>query len=72
MVYPAAHYDIPVTGDWSQEEKEIAVKQLTNVLSKAKTSKLSVIAHVSNEYVELCKDAEKQLKMKFKYTTSNC
>ena len=71
MVYPAAHYDIPVTGDWSHEEKEIAVKQLTTVLSKAKTSKLSVIAHVSNEYVELCKDAEKQLKMKFKYTASS-
>ncbi|TET29564.1 MAG: hypothetical protein E3J70_06515 [Candidatus Heimdallarchaeota archaeon] len=71
IVYPAAHYDIPVTGDWSHEEKEIAVKQLTNVLSKAKTSKLSVIAHVSNEYVELCKDAEKQLKMKFKYTASS-
>ncbi|MCE7746686.1 MAG: tRNA-ribosyltransferase, partial [Candidatus Heimdallarchaeota archaeon] len=71
MVYPVAHYDIPVTGDWSYEEKEIAVKQLTNVLTKAKTSKLSVIAHVSNEYVELCKDAEKQLKMKFKYTASS-
>ncbi|NPE07932.1 MAG: DUF5591 domain-containing protein [Asgard group archaeon] len=70
MVYPAAHYDIPVTGDWSHEEKEIAVKQLTTVLSEAKTSKLSVLAHVSNEYVELCKEAEKQLKMKFKYTTS--
>ncbi len=71
MVYPAAHYDIPVTGDWSHMEKEIAVKQLTTVLSKAKTSKLSVLAHVSNEYVELCKDAEKQLKMKFKYTASD-
>ena len=70
MVYPAAHYDIPVTGDWSHEEKEIAVKQLTSVLSEAKTSKLSVLAHVSNEYVELCKEAEKQLKMKFKYTAS--
>jgi len=71
IVYPAAHYDIPVTGDWSFEEKEIAVRQLTNVLSKAKSSKLSVIAHVSNEYVELCKDAEKQLMMEFKYTTSD-
>ena len=71
MVYPAAHYDIPVTGDWSHEEKEIAVKQLTTVLSKAKTSKLPVIAHVSNEYIELCKDAEKHLKMKFKYTASS-
>ncbi|NHJ32314.1 MAG: hypothetical protein FK732_05595 [Asgard group archaeon] len=70
IVYPAAHYDIPVTGDWSHEEKEIAVSQLTNVLSKVKSSELSVIAHVSNEYLELCEEAEKRLKLEFKYTAT--
>ncbi len=68
-VYPAAHYDIPVTGDWSFEEKEIAVYQLTGVLEKAKKLKMTVIAHVSDEYIELCEETEKNLKMKFKYTS---
>ncbi|MBK5114196.1 MAG: DUF5591 domain-containing protein [Candidatus Heimdallarchaeota archaeon] len=71
IVYPAAHYDIPVTGDWSHEETEIVVGQLTYVLSKAKSSDLSVVAHVSNEYIDLCKEAEKRLKMKFKYTATD-
>jgi len=71
LVYPAAHYDIPVTGDWSHEEVQIAAGQLVNVLSRKKSSDLTVIAHVSNEYIDLCKEAERQLKLKFKYTAVN-
>jgi len=71
LVYPAAHYDIPVTGHWDQEEKDLAVNQLVSVLTKANDLDLTVIAHVSNEYVELCQLAEQQLKMTFIYTAEN-
>ncbi len=49
-VYPAAHYDMPVTGHWSAEEKEIAARLLENYMKKAKTD---VIAHVDGAYREI-------------------
>ncbi|MHA1243489.1 MAG: DUF5591 domain-containing protein [Candidatus Heimdallarchaeota archaeon] len=67
-VFPAAHYDIPVTGDWSFEEKEIAITQLVAILTKLPHKDFTIVAHVSGEYVELCQEAEKRLKMKFVYT----
>ncbi|NHJ39758.1 MAG: hypothetical protein FK731_06965 [Asgard group archaeon] len=69
-IYPAAHYDIPVTGDWSQEEIEMAVTQLNSVLGSA-SSQLTVIAHVTNEYLELCELSEKELGLDFIYTSKN-
>lgn len=68
-VYPAAHYDIPVTGDWSQEEVEIVVTQLNSVLRSNDPSQLTIIAHVTNEYLELCELSEKQLGLEFIYTS---
>jgi archaeosine synthase len=68
-VYPAAHYDIPVTGDWSQEEVNIAVNQLTSVIRNQNSSQLTVIAHVANEYLELCELAEKELGLEFIYSS---
>ncbi|MFQ6136143.1 MAG: DUF5591 domain-containing protein [Candidatus Hydrothermarchaeales archaeon] len=50
-VYPAAHYDVPVTGYWTQEEKEIALKLLRDYMRKADTS---MIAHVDGAYREIC------------------
>lgn len=49
-VYPAAHYDMPVTGQWSTEEKEIAVRLLEDYMGKAKTD---VIAHVDGAYRDI-------------------
>ncbi|MCF2144639.1 MAG: DUF5591 domain-containing protein [Candidatus Heimdallarchaeota archaeon] len=70
LVYPAAHYDIPVTGLWSEEEKAVAVQQLTSVLLKARKQKPIVIAHVSDEYLPLCQEAEQKLKTTFVYTVA--
>ncbi len=50
-LYPAAHYDVPVTGEWSDEEIEISVKLLADYL--AKTGKPAV-AHVQGAYREIC------------------
>ncbi|NHJ84844.1 MAG: hypothetical protein FK734_05245 [Asgard group archaeon] len=69
LAFPAAHYDIPVTGDWDFEEKEIATNQLVGVLSKITLEDVNVIAHVHDEYVELCEAAEKKLKKNFIYTS---
>jgi archaeosine synthase len=67
-VFPAAHYDIPVTGDWSYEEKEIAITQLVSILTNLPHNEFTIVAHVSEEYIELCREAEKRLKRKFVYT----
>ncbi len=69
-VYPAAHYDIPVTGDWSYEEKQIAIDQLVGVLSEI-DSDVTIIAHIAGEYIELCEESEKILKRSFIYTSKN-
>ncbi|MEE8403626.1 MAG: DUF5591 domain-containing protein, partial [Candidatus Hydrothermarchaeaceae archaeon] len=49
-VYPAAHYDTPVTGHWSAEEKEVATRLLKDYMKKAGTD---VIAHVDGAYREI-------------------
>jgi archaeosine synthase len=50
-VYPAAHYDVPVTGVWSSEEKEISINLLKEYLRKTESP---VIGHVKREYEEIC------------------
>jgi archaeosine synthase len=71
-VYPSAHYDIPVSGDWSFEEKQITIKLLGAILSpKVAENSIKIIAHVSDEYIELCKTVEHQLKKPFIYTTQD-
>lgn len=50
-VYPAAHYDIPVTGHWTEEEKSIVAELLTNYTDKTNAK---IIAHVDGPYLEIC------------------
>jgi archaeosine synthase len=50
-VYPAAHYDVPVTGVWSEEEKEIAVRLLRDYLEK---TKVTAIGYAEGAYKEIC------------------
>ncbi len=50
-LYPAAHYDVPVTGHWSAEEKEITAALLADYLKK--TDK-PAIAHVEGAYRDIC------------------
>lgn len=50
-IFPASWYDVPVTGHWSPEEKEIARKLLANYMKKAGTR---VMAHVDGAYKEIC------------------
>ena len=50
-VYPAAHYDVPVTGHWSFEEKEIVIRLLKDYIAKSDSK---IIAHVDGAYREIC------------------
>ncbi|MFX0198488.1 MAG: DUF5591 domain-containing protein [Candidatus Hodarchaeota archaeon] len=59
--FPVAHYDIPVTGDWSTEEWEITIQALAHLLSKFPKDTY-IIAHVDldqqlmiEKALELCK-----------------
>jgi len=45
--YPAAHYDIPVTGDWSHDETAMLSEMLTSYLARNRYD--AVIAHVATE-----------------------
>lgn len=71
LVYPAAHYDIPVTGTWSHEEQQIAIRQLVSVLSSFVKEGGTVVAHVAGEYLELCAAASEKLGKEFIYTSKN-
>ncbi|MEA2071901.1 MAG: DUF5591 domain-containing protein [Asgard group archaeon] len=71
MVYPAAHYDIPVTGDWSHEELTIAANQLITVLNTSSLDKLKIIAHVGSAYMPICKMVEEELQLSFTYTSQD-
>ncbi len=51
-VFPAAHYDTPVTGHWSAEEKDIAVSLIKDYMEKSKTE---IIAHVGGAYQDICR-----------------
>ncbi len=46
-VYPAAHYDIPVTGQWSADEKARAADMLLEILGKGGYE--AVVSHLEDE-----------------------
>ncbi|MFH1774476.1 MAG: DUF5591 domain-containing protein [Methanobacteriota archaeon] len=54
-VYPAAHYNVPVTGHWSGEEKGIAVELLADYMKKTNAA---MLAHVDGAYREICEEAD--------------
>lgn len=60
--YPAANYDIPVTGHWSQEEIEITGNMLLNMLSNLPAD-IPVIAHVSEGYRGMIEFANRNSKI---------
>lgn len=50
-VYPAAHYDISVTGEWDEEEKSIAADMILNWLNKLPEG-CFIISHLYGGYLE--------------------
>ena len=66
LTYPAAHYDIAVTGHWDADEKEWVTDCLVNYLSKHKYS--FIVAHVDGAYREVCDSAARKLGINIIYT----
>ncbi|MHA1745480.1 MAG: DUF5591 domain-containing protein [Promethearchaeota archaeon] len=65
--FPAAHYDIPVTGEWDQTEIKTTGECLAHWLQKYTNSNNSpptIIAHVSGGYQQACRYAETLLQKK--------
>ncbi len=67
-VFPAANYDIPVTGDWDSEETELGAQALITYLNKFDAN-CTVVAHVSGGYLGIVKGAESQVSQSIIYTT---
>lgn len=66
LMYPAAHYDTPVTGHWDLEERAWVGGCLKSYLLKNKFK--NIIAHVHGAYREICESAESELGLGFIYT----
>ena len=66
-IFPAANYDIPVSGDWDEEEIAIGVEALTKHLNKFSDDAV-VIAHVSGGYREIVERSLEKLKQTVIFT----
>lgn len=66
LMYPAAHYDTPVTGYWDKEERAWVGGCLRSYLLK--NNYRNIVAHVHGAYREICEDVEKELGLEFAYT----
>ncbi|MEM3587663.1 MAG: archaeosine synthase subunit alpha [Candidatus Jordarchaeaceae archaeon] len=53
QVYPAAHYDVPVTGDWDKEEIDIVSVSISKYFEKLDKDTV-LIAHLDGGYKEAC------------------
>ena len=66
LMYPAAHYDTPVTGHWDLEERAWVGGCLRSYLEKNKYK--NIIAHVHGAYREICESVEDEVGLEFIYT----
>lgn len=55
LVYPAAHYDVAVTGIWDLEERQWVSGCLRDYLDAHSFKK--ILAHVDGPYVEVCRQS---------------
>jgi len=67
-IFPAANYDIPVTGDWDAEETQLGTEALVSYLNKVSPD-VTVVAHVSGGYLGIVKTAEDKVSQSIIYTT---
>jgi archaeosine synthase len=67
-VFPAANYDIPVTGDWDAEETQLGADALIIYLNKMDPD-ATVVAHVSGGYLGIVRAAESKVTQSIIYTT---
>ncbi|MBD3406211.1 MAG: hypothetical protein GF411_08885 [Candidatus Lokiarchaeota archaeon] len=66
-IFPAANYDIPVTGNWDAEELHIAADTLVDHLGKFDKS-VPVVAHATGGYRSIIELAENKIRQNIIYT----
>ncbi len=69
-IYPAAHYDIPVTGEWSYEEQIVTASAIKSYLSKFNDN-VKVIAHISGGYLSSFNRILSDIKQEVIFTSEN-
>ncbi len=67
-VYPAAFYDIPVTGYWDAEEREWVSSCLRAYLERKMKNYDVVVAHLTGAYREICASVAKDSGIEIAYT----
>lgn len=67
-IFPAAQYDIPVTGNWDTEEIKIGAEALSTHLKKFNSSTV-VVAHISGGYMDIVRAAEPDIEQSIIYTS---
>ncbi|HIE31614.1 MAG TPA: tRNA-ribosyltransferase [Methanosarcinales archaeon] len=65
-MYPAAHYDIAVTGQWSLDETTWVASCLRAYLER--NTYRTIIAHVSGGFAEVCRTVEHDLGIEITYS----
>ena len=68
LLYPAAFYDIPVTGYWDAEEREWVSSCLRAYFERNAKNYEQIVAHLSGTYKELCSRTAEDLGIDVVYT----
>lgn len=68
LVYPAAFYDIPVTGYWDAEERAWVASCLRAYLARHAATYDGIVAHLTGPYRELCSAVAAELDLEVEYT----
>ena len=71
VIYPAAFYDIPVTGYWDAEEREWVSSCLRAYLEKNLRNYELMVAHLSGAYKEICSSVAEDLCIELMFTCEN-
>ncbi|MHC1582778.1 MAG: archaeosine synthase subunit alpha [Candidatus Syntropharchaeia archaeon] len=66
LTYPAAHYDVPVTGHWDEEEKKWVKECLGEYIGKNEFDR--IIAHVDGGYKEICESVSEETGIEMDFT----
>lgn len=71
VIYPAAFYDIPVTGYWNAEERKWVSSCLRAYLEKNFRNYEMIVAHLSGPYKEICSGVAEDLGIEVVFTCEN-
>jgi archaeosine synthase len=69
LTYPAQHYDAVVTGRWTATEREFVAGVLEAYLERNDYPR--IVAHVPDEYREICEHVADALDLAFEYTVED-